>query len=179
MPRYIRPRQPGATIFFTVNLARPGASLLVDEIAALRAAVRHAMLDRPFRIDAWVVLPDHLHAIWTLPPDDSDYPTRWRAIKARFTRLTDAQGRCSPSQRAKGEKGVWQRRYWEHHIRDTTDLQAHLHYCWQDPVRHGLCAHPAEWQYTSLHRDRALAGCLSPPPPAPRLAGERAALAPA
>jgi putative transposase len=177
MPRYIRPRRPGATIFFTVNLALPGSSLLVDEVTALRAAVRDTMAQRPFRIDAWVVLPDHLHAIWTLPPGDSDYPTRWRAIKARFTRLTGAEGPCTASRHAKGEKGVWQRRYWEHHIRDAADLRAHLHYCWQDPVRHGLCVHPAEWRYSSLHRDRALAGRLSPPPPAPALAGERPALA--
>jgi putative transposase len=85
MSDYIRPRVPGACVFFTVALAERGSRLLVEEIDRLRAAVREAMAERPFRIDAWVVLPDHLHAVWTLPEGDADYLVRWKLIKARFT----------------------------------------------------------------------------------------------
>ncbi len=92
MSIYIRPRRPGATIFFTVNLAQRDSRLLVEQITCLRSAVRATRLDRPFHVDAWVVLPNHMHAVWTLPDGDSAYSVRWGAIKARFTRLV---GRAS------------------------------------------------------------------------------------
>ena len=85
MPNYLRPKVTGATVFFTVALAQRGGSLLVDEVEALRAAVRATRAERPFQIDAWVVLPDHLHCVWTLPAGDCDYGTRWGAIKAQFS----------------------------------------------------------------------------------------------
>lgn len=157
MPCYIRPRLPGATVFFTVALADRASGLLTADIARLREAVRRTRAERPFAIEAFVVLPDHLHCIWTLPEGDADYSVRWGAIKARFSRGVKAAGwnpaLRSASKVAKGEAGVWQRRFWEHHIRDEADLAAHLRYCWFNPVKHGLVAQPKDWPYSSVHRE--------------------------
>lgn len=111
MPRYIRPRLPGVPVFFTVALADRGSWLLVAEVERLRQAVRQTRDERPFAIEAWVVLPDHLHCMWRLPEGDADYATRWRIIKARFSRGVDAGARRA-SHVARGERAVWQRRYW-------------------------------------------------------------------
>lgn len=175
MPNYIRPRVTGARVFFTVTLQERGSELLVREVAALRDAVRETRAERPFGIDAWVVLPDHLHAVWAMPAGDADYPTRWGAIKSRFTRAVRDSGRVgfhptvavdgsrsvvgwnptlpSASKLRKGDAGIWQRRFWEHHIRDEADWQAHVRYCWQNPVKHGLVERPEDWPWSSLHRD--------------------------
>lgn len=175
MPHYLRPHVTGGCVFFTVALATRGSRLLVDEVGLLREAVRLTKRERPFGIDAWVVLPDHLHCVWTLPARDGDFSTRWGAIKARFTRSlrvsgrvgfhpTDAQGGTrgavgynptlpSASKLAKGEAGIWQRRFWEHHIRDEADFAAHLRYCWINPVKHGLVERAADWPFSSIHRD--------------------------
>lgn len=165
MPTYVRPKVRGATVFFTVTLARRGATLLVDEIGDLRAAVAATRAERPFRIDAWTVLPDHLHAIWTLPAGDADFSTRWGAIKARFSRscrragftppppVGRRNGGVNPALRRKGEIGLWQPRFWEHHIRDSADYDAHVRYCWGNPVKHGLVARAADWPYSSIHRE--------------------------
>ncbi|MGI9367445.1 MAG: REP-associated tyrosine transposase, partial [Ruegeria sp.] len=158
MSIYLRPNVPGASVFFTVNLMTRGSRLLVDEIDRLRAAVRMTRAERPFQIQAWVVLPDHLHTVWTLPEGDADYPKRWGAIKSRFTlRLNRSNGRpgfvpapvprdlpfvqngryagLKPGLRVnKREASVWQRRFWEHHIRNRTDFDAHIRYCWGNPV---------------------------------------------
>ena len=139
-------------MFFTVSLDLRGSDLLVREIEALRQAVRLTRAERPFGIDAWVVLPDHMHCVWTLPQGDHDFSTRMGAIKARFSmRLRDGQLRASHVLRR--EKGIWQRRFWEHHIRDEEDFRMHVRYCWINPVKHGLVAHPEEWPYSSYHRD--------------------------
>jgi putative transposase len=153
MSRYLRPRVKGATVFFTVALADRRAGLLVDHVAALRAAVRQTRAGRPFRIDAWVVLPDHLHAVWTLPAGDADYSARWKEIKTLFTKSVGRTGARSASKIAKGEAGIWQRRFWDHHIRDEDDLAMHLRYCWWNPVRHGLVSRAVDWPYSSIHRD--------------------------
>ena len=176
MSDYVRPRVPGATVFFTVNLFERGSDLLIREIAALREAVQSTQAERPFRIDAWVVMPDHLHTVWTLTEGDADYSTRWGAIKARFTRSLRDSG-CvgfrptvapdgkrsvvgwnptlrSASKLRKGDAGIWQRRFWEHHIRNDADFRAHVEYCWFNPVKHGFVDDPAEWPYSSYHRDR-------------------------
>ena len=150
MSRYIRPRVPGACIFFTVNLSDRGSDLLVREIAVLREAVRQTRCERPFGIDAWVVLPDHMHCIWRLPPDDADYSTRWSVIKARFSRAMPRMPRRK-SHVARREHGLWQRRFWEHHIRTAQDWSNHVRYCWMNPVRHGLVAAPSDWPHSSLH----------------------------
>ena len=152
MPRYIRPRCPGATIFFTVALAQRGSHLLVAEVERLRQAVRDTRAERPFGIEAWVALPDHLHCIWRMPEGDADYATRWRLIKARFSRGVEAGPRRA-SHVARGERAVWQRRCWEHHIRDEADLAAHLRYCWFNPVKHGLVERPEDWAFFSVHRE--------------------------
>ncbi len=152
MPNYVRPKWTGARVFFTVCLAVRGGDLLLREVAALRRAVAETKAERPFGIAAWVVLPDHLHCIWQMPEGDGDFSTRWRLIKGRFAHGIDAQGR-SASKAGKAEKGIWQRRFWDHHIRDEADLQTHLRYCWWNPVWHGLVARPEDWPFSSVHRD--------------------------
>ncbi len=111
--QYRRAHVPGGTYFFTVNLAERSRTLLVNHIDDLRNAVQKMLTSHPFRIDAMVVLPDHLHAIWTLPEGDADYPMRWSLVKAGFSRCIPADERRSKSRIAKGERGIWQRRYWE------------------------------------------------------------------
>ena len=152
MANYLRPRIQGATIFFTVALADRQSDLLTRKIAQLRTAVRVTRAERPFDIEAWVVLPDHLHCIWRLPAGDHDFSTRWRLIKSRFSR-TQPLGPRRPSHHARNERGLWQRRFWEHHIRSTTDFATHLSYCWNNPVRHGLTQSPHDWPYSSVHTD--------------------------
>ena len=159
MSSYLRPRSPGASIFFTVALADRRSRLLVDENTALRDAVRVTRDKRPFRIDAWVVLPEHMHCIWTLPEGDADYSLRWKEIKARFTKSVGLFGPRSASKFAKGEAGLWQRRFWEHHIRDERDFTTHLRYCWWNPVKHGFVERAVDWPYSSIHRDIRLGQC--------------------
>lgn len=165
MPNYRRPKVSGACVFFTINLADRGSTLLVEEIERLREAVRQTKAERPFRIDAWVVLPDHMHCVWTLPVGDRDFSTRWGAIKARFSMscrragftppppVGVAHGGVNPALRRKGEVGLWQARFWEHHIRDEADYWAHVRYCWMNPVKHGYVARPEEWPFSSVHWD--------------------------
>lgn len=156
MSRYIRPRRNGASIFFTVNLADRGSNLLTREVACLREAVHKTLMERPFVIDAWVVLPDHIHAVWTLPEGDHDFSTRWSVIKARFSRqMPHTHKRASHARRR--EHGLWQRRFWEHHIRSEDEYNEHVQYCWANPVKHGYVSAPQEWPFSSYHRDAALA----------------------
>lgn len=152
MSRYIRPSIPGASVFFTVTLADRTSDTLVREVVALRNAVRLTRTERPFRIDAWVVLPDHLHCVWTLPEGDTDFSTRWSIIKARFSKAMPP-GPRRESHAKRREHGLWQRRFWERHLRDEADFTAHVRYCWINPVKHGLVADPADWPYSSYHRD--------------------------
>lgn len=150
--KYRRAQTPGGTYFFTVNLAERSRSLLVDHVDDLRASVRYVMQRHPFEIIAWVVLPDHLHAIWAMPEGDGDFATRWMLIKAGFSRRVPAGERISTSRGQKGERGIWQRRYWEHLIRDESDLQRHMDYVHINPVKHGYAARAADWRYSSIHR---------------------------
>ena len=153
MPNYIRDWRPGGTFFFTVNLLeRRGNDLLVRHIDALRDAVRVTRAERPFEIVAWVVLPDHMHAIWSLPESDSDYATRWAAIKARFSKSIPMTEYRNPSRVARGERGIWQRRFWEHTIRDDRDLAHHIDYIHINPVKHGVAARACDWPHSSIHR---------------------------
>lgn len=161
MSAYIRPVVEGATVFFTVALADRKSDLLVREVARLRAAVRVTQAERPFDIAAWVVLPDHLHAMWRLPQGDADFATRWRLIKGRFSHGLDAAAARSRSKAGKAEKGLWQRRYWDHHIRDQRDFEAHVRYCWFNPVKHGVAGRAVDWPYSSIHRDIGL-GVVEP-----------------
>lgn len=151
MVQYRRNRLPGGTYFFTVTLRDRRSEVLVDHVDLLREAFRAVRRSRPFSMDAVVVLPDHLHTIWVLPPGDHDYPGRWRAIKSRFIRLLVKQ--CVDLQRnARGEYGLWQRRYWERTIRGEEDYARHVDYIHYNPVKHGLAKRPADWRYSSFHR---------------------------
>jgi putative transposase len=152
MPNYRRNRVPGGIFFFTVNLFDRRSNLLVTQIDALRDAVRRVGLRTPFRIDAWVVLPDHMHCLWTLPAGDADFPGRSRAIKIAFSKAVPSCEWRSSFMTARGERGIWQRRYWEHTIRDTRDFAAHMDYTHFNPVKHGLAEHPADWPHSSFHR---------------------------
>jgi putative transposase len=152
MPDYRRNRVPGGTYFFTVNLLDRRASTLVTHVAALRDAVRQERARRPFHIDAWVVLPDHMHCVWTLPEGDDDFPQRWRGIKMRFVRGLPVGEPRSDVMARRGERGIWQRRYWEHTIRDERDYAAHVDYVHFNPVKHGYVEHPGAWEYSSFRR---------------------------
>ena len=152
MPDYRRNRVPGGTFFFTVNLRDRRSDLLVTYIDALRLAVRATRSRTPFHIDAWVVLPDHMHCMWTLPDGDSDFPGRWRAIKIAFSKSLPLDTVRSAVALRKGERGIWQRRYWEHTIRDEEDYARHLDYVHFNPVKHGLVSHAHEWPYSSFRQ---------------------------
>lgn len=156
MPDYRRYRIPGGCYFFTVNLLERGRNdLLIRHIDALRQSVRTVRRNRPFQIDSWVVLPDHIHCVWTLPPGDLDNANRWRLIKQNFSRsLAKTEIRSNVRQR-RGERGIWQRRFWEHLILDEADYAAHIEYCMINPVKHGLVRWVCDGPYSSFHRDVA------------------------
>ena len=122
--RYRRADMAGGSYFFTVTLLDRQQGLLVEYVNVLREVMRNVKSAHPFHIDAMVILPDHLHALWTLPAGESDYPMRWMLIKSGFSRRLPLGGRRTASRRAKGERGIWQRRYWEHLIRDERDSPA-------------------------------------------------------
>jgi putative transposase len=142
----------GATYFFTVNLANRQSNLLTDNIELLREAFRATRLRHPFDIQAMVVLPEHLHAIWTLPDNNADYSTRWRLIKSHFSRNLPDFENINASRLNKSERGIWQRRYWEHTIRDDMDFERHVDYIHINPVKHGLVAQAADWPHSSFHQ---------------------------
>lgn len=163
MSEYIRRRSPGGTFFFTIRLADRAGDLLVREIAALRHAMRVTLDHHPFHIDAIAVLPSVIHTIWTLPEGDSDYPTRVGMLKSKFSRNQPMPAHRTMTQIKRGEKGIWQRRYWEHQIRDADDFARHRDLIYQSPVHAGHCATPQDWPHTSLHRDQ-IKGVVPPAP---------------
>jgi putative transposase len=168
MSGYIRNRELGGTYFFTVNLLERGRNdLLVRNIDSLRDAVRLTRAERPFEIVAWVVLPEHMHAIWILPDGDADYSTRWAAIKARFSQSIPNTEFQNDSRRSRGERGIWQRRFYEHTIRDDRDLFNHIDYIHYNPVKNGHAERAVDWPHSSFHRfvkEGALAQDWSAPP---------------
>lgn len=143
---------PGGTFFFTVALLERDCRLLVERVDDLRASFREVKAERPFILDAVVVLPDHLHCIWPLPPDDADFSTRWRLVKGRFSRRIELGERLSERRGRKGERGIWQRRFWEHAIRDQRDFERHVDYIHYNPVRHGHVTRVADWPHSSFQR---------------------------
>ncbi|MGV6810792.1 MAG: REP-associated tyrosine transposase [Brevirhabdus sp.] len=151
--RYRRDKTPGGTWFFTVCLKQRGGTLLTDRVDLLRRCVAETRVSQPFGIVAWVVLPDHMHCIWTLPEGDADFPNRWKAIKGRFSRAIPDRPEFRAAARRPREKGVWQNRYWEHRIRDRRDLGNHLRYSYLKPVRNGLATKAQDWPFSSIHRD--------------------------
>ena len=163
MRRYVRaPPLAGASYFFTLPLAeRHGNDRLVRHVDDLRQAFAAVRVRHPFDIEAIVVLPDHLHAIWRMPAEDGDYAKRWRLIKGAFSRAVPAGERVSASRQRRAERGIWQRRYWEHQIRDEEDLARHVDYIHFNPVKHGLVARARDWPHSSFHRFVA-AGLLHP-----------------
>ncbi len=152
MPNYRRDHTPGATWFFTVTLANRKSSLLLDQIGRLRESVRYVRRQWPFHIDAWVVLPEHMHAVWTLPEGDEDFSTRWRLIKSRFSRELPRRESISRSRTRKGERGIWQRRFWEHRIRHERDFRRHVDYIHFNPVKHGHVERAIDWPFSTFSR---------------------------
>jgi putative transposase len=150
MVRYRRNIVPGGMFFFTVTLADRRSSLLVEHIAALRTAFRAARSERPFTIDAVVILPDHLHVVMTLPPTDADFPGRWRRIKGHFSSALITAG-VPLARRDNGDLLLWQRRFWEHTLRDDGDFARHVDYIHFNPVKHGLVSQVRDWPHSSFH----------------------------
>jgi putative transposase len=163
--RYRRANVKGGTYFFTVvTFNRIKIFSKPAEVSLLRNAIKKVMQKHPFKIDAFVLLPDHLHCIWTLPQHDSDYSTRWRLIKSYFSRNFNQRDvgwveernptneAHSASRQKKKEQAIWQRRFWEHLIRNQRDLNQHIEYIHYNPVKHGLVRAPVDWKYTSFHR---------------------------
>ena len=147
---------PGGTVFFTVRLAVPGSWLLVEEIDLLRFAVGKTLGERPVEVLGWTVLPDQMHAVWRLPAGDSAYGLRWAAIKGRFSSGLSSAG-AGPVRRrgvraTRGEVGIWQKRFWEHHIRGSDDLRLHLELCRMAPVEAGLVSQHRDWPFSSFSR---------------------------
>ena len=155
MATFRRALVPGATYFFTVN-ANKRRKILTHPclITALRAAFRSVKAQHPFEIDAFVLLPDHLHCIWTLPPGDANYSLRWNVIKRLVSQRTKAllSQNLSSIQQERREIGLWQRRFWEHQVRDDRDLEQHVNYIHWNPVKHGYIEQVVEWPYSSFHR---------------------------
>jgi REP-associated tyrosine transposase len=152
MTSYRRNFVAGGSFFFTVNLADRRLFLLIEHIDELRSAFRETRRRHPFTTEAMVVLPDHLHVVWTLPDGDANFATRWRLIKAAFSRCIPAGELISDSRLTKGERGIWQRRFWEHTIRDEEDFARHVDYVHINPVKHGLVTRVQDWPYSSFHR---------------------------
>jgi putative transposase len=152
MTSYRRNFVPGGSFFFTVNLADRRQSLLTANINLLRAAFCETRQRHPFTIDAIVVLPEHLHTVWIMPDGDADFATRWRQIKSAFSRNLSPNEPVSASRAGKAERGIWQRRYWEHTIRDEEDYARHIDYVHINPVKHGLVNRVRDWAPSSFHR---------------------------
>ena len=143
---------PGTSYFFTVVLQDRRSDLLIRKINELRQAFKQVIERYPFIIDGIVVLPDHFHLMMTLPPDDANYSQRLGFIKSFFSRQIESLESVSVSRKNKQERGIWQRRFWEHVIRDELDYSRHLDYIHYNPVKHGYASKPSEWQYSSIHR---------------------------
>ena len=150
MPQSIRAFVPGSTFFFTVTLLERRRKPWPENIDNLREVFKAGRQRKPFTIEAIVILPDHLHCIWTLPSGDADFSTRWHDIKARFAAQISRGERLSPRRLQKGERGIWQRRFWEHVIRDEGDYERHVDYLHYNPVKHGHVTRVADWPYSSF-----------------------------
>jgi putative transposase len=157
MPNYRRANAEGATYFFTVVAYQRQKFLIQPENRhALRNAIAEVRQHYSFSIEAWVLLPDHMHCIWTLPENDSDYSKRWGLIKAKFTKQNKAQlhneAWMNQSKHKHRESTIWQRRFWEHQIRDDNDFEKHVDYIHFNPVKHGYVDRARDWPYSTFHR---------------------------
>lgn len=158
MPNYRRSHAAGATYFFTVVTHQRRRFLCDDDVRrALRDAVEMVRVVQPFVIDAWVLMPDHLHAIWTLPENEADFGVRWGKIKRHVSQQCGERlhqsWRLSDSKIKQHESSLWQRRFWEHQIRDEADFVRCMDYVYFNPVKHGLVERVADWPYSTFHRD--------------------------
>jgi len=150
--QYCRAFTKGGYYFFTLTLQDRKQQLLVEHIDKLRDAFTQVKQRHPFKIIAVCILTDHLHLLVRLPENDADYPTRLRLIKAKFSQALPKTETISISRQTKGERGIWQRRYWEHEIRNEQDLNAHIDYIHINPVKHGYVKRVADWQYSSFQQ---------------------------
>jgi putative transposase len=157
MPNYRRVHVAGGSYFFTV-VTYQRANILLSDLAraTLRAAIKECQERAPFQVDAFVLLRDHLHTIWTLPEGDSNYSFRWSFIKKEFSKRYLVGGgeeqKPSDSRAKQAERGIWQRRFWEHAIKDEKDFERHVDYIHYNPVKHGLVACPKDYEYSTFHR---------------------------
>ncbi|MCK9376060.1 MAG: transposase [Syntrophobacterales bacterium] len=156
MPRYLRPKTEGSIFFFTVvAFGRRKILTIENSRKILSNAVAEVRTQYPFSINAWVLLPEHLHAIWTLPEGDTDYSKRWGLIKAKFSKesklLFHEEHSLTPSRNKRRETTIWQRRFWEHSIRDDEDFRNHIDYIHYNPVKHGLVQRVGDWPYSTFH----------------------------
>lgn len=151
MVNYRRHYEPGGCYFFTVTLQDRRSKLLTENITLLQQIIASVKHRQPYKTIAAVILPDHMHAIWRLPPNDSDYPGRWKKIKSMFTFILQKNGMVLDKNK-RGECNVWQKRYWEHTIRDEEDLERCVDYIHYNPVKHGLVENVIDWPYSSFHQ---------------------------
>lgn len=151
MPDYRRAKIPGGTYFFTVVVQDRSSNLLTKEIDRLRRIYLNVEKARPFKTVAICILPEHIHALWELPEGDADFSTRWNLIKGGFSRGLPAS-HVTVSNVSKREKAIWQRRYWEHAIRNDADLAKHVDYIHYNPVKHGYVSRVRDWPYSSFHQ---------------------------
>ena len=153
--QYRRFQHAGGTWFFTV-VTENRRPLFSDSgnVDLLRDVLKHVNIKYPMQIDAVVILPDHIHCIWTLPEGDSDNATRWRLIKSQFTKRCDSRYKAipGPAKLKKQQQAVWQNRFWSHLITDDNDFQHHFDYIHYNPVKHGLCDKPVDWTHSSIHK---------------------------
>jgi len=153
--QYRRAFVPAGSYFFTV-VTEHRRRLFADSVNVmlLRQAIRSVMYKRPFTVDAIVILPDHIHCVWSLPLGDADFATRWRLIKTWFTKhlLLQEDIRPNKARMKKCQQAIWQHRFWEHLLRDAADFKSHIDYIHYNPVKHGYVSKPVEWPYTSLRR---------------------------
>jgi len=157
MSRYRRTNTAGATYFFTVVTYRRQGFLCDDDVRdALKHAIQKVRTEHPFRIDAWVLLPDHIHSIWTLPPNDANFALRWQLTKRYVSRACGSRLNhtewMSASKTKHRESTIWQRRYWEHQIRDDNDYAKHMDYLHCNPLKHGLVSNVKDWPYSTFYR---------------------------
>lgn len=157
MPNYRRAYIKGGTYFFTVVTYNRNKILCTEANQKnLDASINETCEEYPFVIEAWALLPDHIHCIWTLPPGDNNFSKRWQMIKSRFT-MRYSKGKneiwtTSESRKKRGEQEVWQRRFWEHLIRDEKDFEKHCHYIHYNPVKHGYVKAPKDWQFSTFNK---------------------------
>lgn len=152
MTNYKRNKTQGGMYFFTLVLSqRHNTNLLIDHFDLLKSSIKKVKSKYPFLLPAIVVLPDHLHMVMLLPKGDDDYAMRVRLIKTYFTKALNITVLVSSSMSRKNEKGIWQRRFWEHLIRDEDDLHRHIDYIHYNPVKHGYCQRVTDWRYSTFH----------------------------